>query len=187
MAARKSKLSPIKSKRFITLDVPTEVVRELLEQQAPAAPTRSHTSLYISKAVMRMLRVIAADIDKRPHDLLVEGVDLVLRKYGKPSIDEIEGHPADRLGDDALASAKEITAMQAKRKSTQPATNVPPRREGEYEGKRCASCGKRDESITKRYFLVRTGDGDRPKPRDPHAPRMRRSKLGLRAPRGHGE
>jgi hypothetical protein len=59
-------------------------------EQPPAPRFRSHTSIYISKDVMRELRRIAADVDKRPHDLLVEGVELVLRKYGKPSIAEIE-------------------------------------------------------------------------------------------------
>jgi hypothetical protein len=75
-----------------TLDIPTDVVRELLELQAPTAAKawRPHTSLYIGKATMRELRRIAADLDRKPHDMLVEGIELVLKRYGRPSIAELE-------------------------------------------------------------------------------------------------
>lgn len=58
---------------------------------APAKPRwRAHTSLYISKPVQRMIRRIAADLDKKPHDVLIEAVNDVLIKYGKPGISEID-------------------------------------------------------------------------------------------------
>jgi hypothetical protein len=58
---------------------------------APAKPRwRAHTSLYISKPVQRMIRRIAADLDKKPHDVLIEAVNDVLIKYGKPGIAEID-------------------------------------------------------------------------------------------------
>lgn len=66
----------------------------------PKAPKREHTSIYLSRPVRRVLRRIAADLtdedDIRTHDLLIEGVELVLRKYGKPSIAEIEAAAAKR-------------------------------------------------------------------------------------------
>jgi hypothetical protein len=60
---------------------------------APAAAKpkwRAHTSLYISKPVQRMIRRIAADLDKKPHDVLIEAVNDMLIKYGKPGIAEID-------------------------------------------------------------------------------------------------
>ena len=56
----------------------------------PERKFRPHSSIYLSKPVQRVLRRIAADIDRRPHDLLIEGVELVLQKYGQPTIAEIE-------------------------------------------------------------------------------------------------
>jgi hypothetical protein len=52
--------------------------------------TRPHMSLYLAKPVQRVLKKIAADLDRKPHDLLVEGVELVLARYGKPTIADIE-------------------------------------------------------------------------------------------------
>lgn len=52
--------------------------------------SRPHTSLYVSKAVQKMIRRIAWDTEKRPHDVLLEAVDDVLRKYGKPGIKELD-------------------------------------------------------------------------------------------------
>jgi hypothetical protein len=41
--------------------------------------------------VQRMIRRIAADVDKKPHDVLLEAVNDVLIKYGKPGMAEIDG------------------------------------------------------------------------------------------------
>ena len=62
-------------------------------EAAPAAKPkwRAHTSLYISKGVQRMIRRIAADLDRKPHDVLLEAINDVLIKYGKPSIADIDG------------------------------------------------------------------------------------------------
>jgi hypothetical protein len=38
-----------------------------------------------------MIRRIAADVDKKPHDVLLEAVNDVLIKYGKPGMAEIDG------------------------------------------------------------------------------------------------
>jgi hypothetical protein len=46
-------------------------------------------SLYVSPKVVREIKRLALDIDRRPHDLLIEGVNLMLRKHGRPSIEEI--------------------------------------------------------------------------------------------------
>jgi hypothetical protein len=41
--------------------------------------------------VQRMIRRIAADLDRKPHDVLIEAVNDVLIKYGKPGIAELDG------------------------------------------------------------------------------------------------
>jgi hypothetical protein len=53
----------------------------------PAAKLRwrAQTSLYIGKNVQRI-----ADLDRKPHDVLIEAVNDALIKYGKP-IAELDG------------------------------------------------------------------------------------------------
>jgi hypothetical protein len=55
-------------------------------EPAPIRPARTHTTLYVPKRVLREIRAIANDFDRKPHDLLIEGVDLMLAKYGRKSV-----------------------------------------------------------------------------------------------------
>jgi hypothetical protein len=48
-----------------------------------------HTSLYIGKNVQRALRGIALEYDREMHDVLLEGVDMVLQRYRRPTIAEL--------------------------------------------------------------------------------------------------
>jgi hypothetical protein len=48
-----------------------------------AAP---HMSLYVGKRVQRVLKEIALEYDRKPHDILLEAVDLVLQRYGRPTV-----------------------------------------------------------------------------------------------------
>jgi hypothetical protein len=61
------------------------------DRVAALPPRRSapHTSLYIGKKVQRALKEIALEYDRRQHDLLIEGVDLVLQRYGRPTVAEL--------------------------------------------------------------------------------------------------
>ena len=52
---------------------------------------RPHVSLYLAKTVQREIKRIAIDYDRKPHDLLIEAVNLMLAKYGRPCIAEIDG------------------------------------------------------------------------------------------------
>lgn len=64
----------------------------LSPETPPAAQPRaakSHTTIYLSKRVLLELRRIALDFDRKPHDLLIEGVDYILKKYGRPSVVEL--------------------------------------------------------------------------------------------------
>lgn len=49
-----------------------------------------HTSIYVPKAAYRKIREIAVTGDRKPHDVIMEGVDLVLAKYGFPSLAEFK-------------------------------------------------------------------------------------------------
>lgn len=49
----------------------------------PSKPPIDKVSLYVPKAAHKFLKQVALDMDRRPHDLFMEGVDLVLRQHGK--------------------------------------------------------------------------------------------------------
>jgi hypothetical protein len=76
------------SQRHDVTTEPTPVAPAAVERRRPSQP---HTSVYLSKPVLRELKLIAIQFDRKPHDILLEGVDLVLAKYGRPSISDLEG------------------------------------------------------------------------------------------------
>ena len=60
-------------------------------QRAKAAPGPSerlivHSSLYLPEGVYEALRKIAFEERRKIHDLVLEGVDAVLRKRGYPTV-----------------------------------------------------------------------------------------------------
>jgi hypothetical protein len=73
-----------------------------VDPTAPAAPAPKpaakpkaradvqHTSIYVPKVAYRKIREIANTEDRKPHDVIMEGVDLVLAKYGFPSLAEFK-------------------------------------------------------------------------------------------------
>jgi hypothetical protein len=74
---------------------------DLTEAPAPAPPSVNvipfkhkpevhHTSIYVPKAAYRKIREIAVTRDAKPHDIIMEGIDLVLAKYGHPSIADLK-------------------------------------------------------------------------------------------------
>ena len=56
---------------------------------APARPSRTHTTIYLHKRVLRELKAIALEFDRKPHDILIEGVNAALARYGRPSVEEL--------------------------------------------------------------------------------------------------
>ena len=57
----------------------------------PEAPAKvEKVSLYVPKAAYKFIKQTALDFDKKPHDLLIEGVEMVLAKYGK-SLKDFQG------------------------------------------------------------------------------------------------
>ena len=64
---------------------------------APAKPTdrwpRSdikHTSVYLPEAAYEALRQVAFDERRKIHDLLMEGIELALKKRGYPTLAELK-------------------------------------------------------------------------------------------------
>jgi hypothetical protein len=60
----------------------------------PVAPRfvradRPHVSLYLDKRVQKVIKEIALTYDRKPHDLYIDAVNLLLRSYGKPTVAEI--------------------------------------------------------------------------------------------------
>ncbi len=49
-------------------------------------PSVVHTSLYLPEQVYESLRKIAFDERLKIHDLVMEGIDIVLRRRGYPSV-----------------------------------------------------------------------------------------------------
>jgi hypothetical protein len=67
------------------------------ERSAPAKPagrwSRSdikHTSIYLPEAAYEALRQVAFDERRKIHDLLMEGVELALKKRGYPALADMK-------------------------------------------------------------------------------------------------
>jgi hypothetical protein len=58
---------------------------------AKAAPVHTKATVYLPKAALRRLKQMALDHECRINDFLQEGVDMMLAKYGQPSLKEFEG------------------------------------------------------------------------------------------------
>jgi hypothetical protein len=70
------------------------------ERSAPAKPAGrwprpdiKHTSVYLPEAAYEALRQVAFDERRKIHDLLIEGVEPVLKKRGYPPIAETKTKP----------------------------------------------------------------------------------------------
>lgn len=57
--------------------------------KAPISPQTVRASLYLPKAVHRQLRELAFANDRKMHDYLLEGLDLVFRQHGLRPINEL--------------------------------------------------------------------------------------------------
>jgi hypothetical protein len=53
-------------------------------------PDIVHTSVYLPEAAYEALRQVAFDERRKIHDLLIEGVELALKKRGYPAIAEMK-------------------------------------------------------------------------------------------------
>ena len=55
-----------------------------------ATPDIVHTSVYLPKPAHRKLKEIAFHTDKKVHDLIMEGIDEVLKRHGHPTSGEMK-------------------------------------------------------------------------------------------------
>jgi hypothetical protein len=61
-------------------------------QETIAKPARRkpegvvHTSIYVPRPVYQKLREIAFTQERKVHDIIMEGIDAALRKYGHPGV-----------------------------------------------------------------------------------------------------
>jgi hypothetical protein len=59
-------------------------------------PDIKHTSVYLPEAAYEALRHVAFDERRKIHDLLMEGVELALKKRGYPTIAEMKAKSKGR-------------------------------------------------------------------------------------------
>lgn len=60
-----------------------------LSPSAKPAKTYEKATVYLPRAAAKRLKQMALDHDRRVNDFLQEGVDLMLAKYGQPSLKEL--------------------------------------------------------------------------------------------------
>lgn len=95
MTRRPSIIAGLDLDTVTTPPAASEPVQEAPATSAPAkakaparraAPDVVHTSIYLPKEAHQKLREIAYTTDKKVHDLIMEGVDQVLRRHGHPAL-----------------------------------------------------------------------------------------------------
>jgi hypothetical protein len=73
---------------------PTNVTSEPVAPAKPAGrkaqPDIVHTSVYLPKPAHRKLKEIAFHTDQKVHDLIMEGIDEVLKRHGHPTSAELK-------------------------------------------------------------------------------------------------
>tara|TARA_R110002051_G_scaffold235539_2_gene297013 strand:+ start:307 stop:591 length:285 start_codon:yes stop_codon:yes gene_type:complete len=68
---------------------PTETDNVVALASAPKPrPTQEKATVYMPRQALKLIKQMALDQDKRVNDLLQEGVDLMLSRYGQPSLKE---------------------------------------------------------------------------------------------------
>ena len=71
--------------------------RSQAQPRAPERPTTVHSSLYLPEGVYEALRKVAFDERKKIHDLVLEGVDGVLRRRGLPSVEALRSKSVKKV------------------------------------------------------------------------------------------
>lgn len=65
-------------------------VAEIDRRPAGVGKNSKRVGLYLHPTVKREMDTIAFTHERKPHDLYLEAIDLLLRKYGRSSIGELE-------------------------------------------------------------------------------------------------
>lgn len=82
-AGQAAPAAPVEPTKFVELHA--------IEKPMVAAvrKDRPHTTLYLDKKVQKVIKEIALQYDRKPHDLYLEGIDLMLAHYGRQSVKAI--------------------------------------------------------------------------------------------------
>jgi hypothetical protein len=79
---------PVSRKRTRSFDA-TKTAQNLGQPAGPAKPEHiDKLTVYVPRAAAKRLKQMALDHDRRVNDFLREGVELMLAKYGQPSLAE---------------------------------------------------------------------------------------------------
>ena len=84
---------PVSLEAAMRAEPPTPVEAPAAPASAPPAgksATVEKLTVYVPKAAAKRLKQMALDHDRRVNDFLQEGVDLMLAKYGQPSLADFE-------------------------------------------------------------------------------------------------
>jgi len=84
------KLTPETTSPPVPAASPSNVVDLPVASSRKPRSDVQHTSIYLPKPVSRKLKEIAFTTDQKVHDLILEGINEVLRKYGHPLIAELK-------------------------------------------------------------------------------------------------
>ena len=82
-----------KPKRPVSLELAMQGASVDASPEVPAAaapPVADKLTVYVPKAAAKRIKQMALDHDRRVNDFLQEGVDLMLAKYGQPSLEDFE-------------------------------------------------------------------------------------------------
>lgn len=89
MAKAKVSLEAMTAKAVAPTTAPENNVVTLKQDSVTTSQRSQHTSLYLTPEVRQAIREIAFQFNRKPHDLYMEGIDLMLAQYGKPSSKEL--------------------------------------------------------------------------------------------------
>lgn len=82
---------PVSLEAALASSAPLAVPDRGEARKQPERPTTEKATVYLPRAAMRRIKQMALDQDKRINDLLQEGIDLMLERYGQPSLKEYDG------------------------------------------------------------------------------------------------
>lgn len=67
-----------------------ELVPAPAEKPRAGRKDKPHTTLYLGKRARKVVKEIALQFDTTPQALYLEGIDMMLTKYGRPNLKELE-------------------------------------------------------------------------------------------------
>lgn len=85
-----SKKKPASLELAMAATDPTVLADVAPAMRSPPPKAYEKATVYLPRAAAKRLKQMALDNDRRVNDFLREGVDLMLMKYGQPSLQEFE-------------------------------------------------------------------------------------------------